>query len=151
PVATPECRPDRCHALGGSRDDTETGGGRPRAPRAQRSRSADPQPLFLIERTVKHSVTYWSVLLTGAALVAACTSPVNAPVSERASAAPLTMLAFGDTGYHYDYLAKKEYQRVVTQAQFEAKERKSWIEDKRPIEELAYPPTHQLPNGSVIA
>ncbi len=99
---------------------------------------------------MKHSVTHWSVLLTGAALIAACTSPASAPVSQRASAAPLTMLVFGDTGYHYDYLAKKEYQRVVTQEQFEAKERKDWIEDKRPIEELAYPPTYQLPNGSVI-
>lgn len=99
---------------------------------------------------MKHSVTHWSVLLTSAALIAACTSPASAPVSQRASAAPLTMLVFGDTGYHYDYLAKKEYQRVVTQEQFEAKERKDWIEDKRPIEELAYPPTYQLLNGSVI-
>jgi hypothetical protein len=62
------------------------------------------------------------------------------------------MLVFGDTGYHYDYLAKKEYQRVVTQEQFLAKERKDWIEDRRPIEEFAYPPTYRLPaNGSIIA
>ena len=66
--------------------------------------------------------------------------------------APLTMLAFGDSGYHYDYLEKEDYETVLTQEQFLAKERKDWIKDKRPIEELAYPPMYRLPvNGSIIA
>jgi tartrate-resistant acid phosphatase type 5 len=79
-----------------------------------------------------------------------CASPVSAP--QKTSAAPLTMLAFGDSGYHYDYLEKEDYETVLTRDQFLAKERKDWIKDKRPIEELAYPPMYQLPvNGSVIA
>ena len=62
------------------------------------------------------------------------------------------MLAFGDSGYHYDYLEKEDYETVLTPEQFLAKERKDWIKDKRPIEELAYPPTYRLPvNGSTIA
>jgi len=41
---------------------------------------------------------------------------------------------------------------VLTEEQFLAKERKDWIKDKRPIDELAYPPMYRLPvNGSVIA
>jgi tartrate-resistant acid phosphatase type 5 len=91
------------------------------------------------------------VALGIAALISACAAPASAPSKQR-SATPLTMLVFGDTGYHYDYLAAKDYQKVVTQEQFLAKERKKWIEDKRPIEELAYSPMYRLPgNGSVIA
>lgn len=75
-----------------------------------------------------------------------------APQQQSAPSAPLTLLAFGDTGYHYDYLAKKHYEKVVTEEQFRAEEREDWIEDKRPIEELTYPPMYRLPgNGSVIA
>jgi tartrate-resistant acid phosphatase type 5 len=62
------------------------------------------------------------------------------------------MLAFGDSGYHYDYLEKEDYETVLTQEQFLAKERTDWIKDKRPIGELAYPPMYRLPvNGSIIA
>jgi 3',5'-cyclic AMP phosphodiesterase CpdA len=64
----------------------------------------------------------------------------------------VSILAFGDTGYHYDYLEAEDYDMVVTELQFKEKERRDWIEDKRPIEEFAYPPTYRLPsNGSVIA
>jgi hypothetical protein len=96
--------------------------------------------------------TIRSILALGAAaLIVGCAAPANAPSKQRASA-PLTMLVFGDTGYHYDYLAAKDYRTVVTQEQFLAGERRKWIEDKRPIEELAYSPTYSLPgNGSVIA
>lgn len=87
-----------------------------------------------------------------AVLVASCAVPASGPGAQRESAAPVTMLVFGDTGYHYDYLAKKDYTSVVTPEQFLAKERRDWIEDKRPIEELAYPPMYRLPKtGSVIA
>lgn len=87
-----------------------------------------------------------------AVITASCAAPPSGPHAQRASAAPLTMLVFGDTGYHYDYLAQKDYTKVVTPEQFLAKEREDWIEDKRPIEELAYPPMYRLPKtGSVIA
>ncbi|HEU4747215.1 MAG TPA: metallophosphoesterase [Gemmatimonadaceae bacterium] len=64
----------------------------------------------------------------------------------------MTLLAFGDSGYHYDHLEAADYDDVVTMEQFIEAERKDWIEDKRPIEELAYPPVYSLPrNGSSIA
>src|SRR5690606_37950671 len=78
----------------------------------------------------------------------------TASTRDRSSAAsqPVTLLAFGDSGYHYDYLKTEDYETWVTEQQFLDKERRDWIEDKRPIAELAYPPMHRLPrNGSVIA
>lgn len=93
-------------------------------------------------------------LTVGVALLGACTSveaPRNAaPVAGRT--APVTILAFGDTGYHYDYLEPEDYETVVSEQQFLEKERLDWIEDRRPIAELAYPPMFRLPrNGSIVA
>jgi tartrate-resistant acid phosphatase type 5 len=91
------------------------------------------------------------------ALLGACTSADAPRDSAPAPTAamllePVTFLAFGDSGYHYDYLEPEDYATIVTQQQFLAKERTDWIEDKRPIEELAYPPTYRLPsNGSIVA
>lgn len=87
-----------------------------------------------------------------ALLVAACTAPTPRTVHESAAPAkPVTLLVFGDGGYHYDHLEKKVYEKVVTEAQFLAKERKDWVEERRPPEEFDSPPTYQLPStGSVI-
>jgi 3',5'-cyclic AMP phosphodiesterase CpdA len=91
------------------------------------------------------------------ALLAACTSghtPRETAAAPAVSAPfeSVSLLAFGDSGYHYDYLGPEDYETIVTQEQFLAKERADWIEDKRPIEELAYPPTYRLPsNGSIVA
>lgn len=92
-----------------------------------------------------------------AALLCACTS-VETPrdvAHARETAAPfkpVRLLAFGDTGYHYDYLEREDYETVVTEQQFRDKERADWIEDKLPMEELAYPPMYRLPkNGSMVA
>src|SRR5262244_4450147 len=83
---------------------------------------------------------------------AACTALQSAREPAPARVSPVTLLVFGDTGYHYDYLEKEDYEAVVTEAQFRAKERQDWIEDKRPIEELDFPPMYTLPrNGSIIA
>ena len=83
---------------------------------------------------------------------AACTALQSAREPAPARVSPVTLLVFGDTGYHYDYLEKEDYAAVVTEAQFLAKERQDWIEDKRPIEELDFPPMYKLPrNGSIIA
>lgn len=91
------------------------------------------------------------ILLLVTASIAACASPVHHETNE-ASRAPVTLLAFGDSGYHYDHLEAEDYDAVVTMEQFIEAEREEWIEDKRPIEELAYPPTYTLPhNGSTIA
>jgi tartrate-resistant acid phosphatase type 5 len=83
--------------------------------------------------------------------VSACSVP-SPSADGPAPSAPVTLLAFGDTGYHYDYLEKKDYEKVVTEQRFLAKERQDWIDDKRPIEELAFPPMYRLPkNGSIVA
>jgi hypothetical protein len=86
-------------------------------------------------------------------LLPACTSVDVAPTPPAARASSsASILVFGDTGYHYDYLEPEDYETVVTEQQFTAKEREDWIEDKRPIEELAYPPMYRLPrNGSMVA
>mgnify|MGYP003578439805 CR=1 FL=1 len=50
-----------------------------------------------------------------------------------------------------DHLDKKAYEKVVTEEQFMAKERKNWVEERRPPEEFDHPPMYRLPgNGSVI-
>ena len=77
-------------------------------------------------------------------LAAGCATPSR-------GAKPVTLLVFGDGGYHYDHLEKKVYEKVVTEEQFMAKERKDWVEERRPIEEFDHPPMYRLPsNGSVI-
>jgi len=103
---------------------------------------------------MEHSRRFLSAsLLSAALLVAACTAPE--PRTTRQPAAPgkqVTLLAFGDGGYHYDHLEKKVYEKVVTEEQFMAKERKDWVEERRPIDEFDHPPLYKLPhNGSVIA
>jgi tartrate-resistant acid phosphatase type 5 len=87
-----------------------------------------------------------------ALLIAACTAPSQQATRD---AAPqnkaVTLLAFGDGGYHYDHLAKKDYDKVVTEEEFLADERKDWVEERRPPEEFDHPPMYKLPsNGSVI-
>jgi tartrate-resistant acid phosphatase type 5 len=84
-------------------------------------------------------------------LIASCTS-VRTPPAATPAARPITLLAFGDTGYHYDYLEAEDYQSVVTEQQFLDKERLDWIDDKRPPAELDFSPMHRLShNGSVVA
>jgi hypothetical protein len=96
-----------------------------------------------------------TVLVFCAVVLSGCSS-VDAPRTEApaavAQAQPITILAFGDTGYHYDYLEPEDYETIVSEQQFMENERLDWIEDKRPIEELAYPPMYRLPhNGSVVS
>lgn len=80
-------------------------------------------------------------------------APRPARTGEQQPVAPaqVTFLAFGDTGYHYDYLEAGDYETVVSEQQFLEKERRDWIRYKRPLEEFAHPPTYRLPsNHSVI-
>jgi hypothetical protein len=94
------------------------------------------------------------VLLSAVALlVAACSAPTSRTTDASAAkpSTPVTLLAFGDGGYHYDHLEKKVYEKVVSAEQFMAKERKDWVEERRPPEEFDAPPMYRLPsNGSVI-
>ena len=93
-----------------------------------------------------------SLAAFAAALVVGCTSIEKPGLAPAAPAAPVTLLAFGDSGYHYDYLEAQDYATVVTEQQFLANERQDWIDDKRPVENLAFSPMYRLPrNGSVVA
>jgi hypothetical protein len=98
---------------------------------------------------------YFLTLLAPLALLAAaCTAPPTGTTQQThaAPSKPVTLLVFGDGGYHYDHLEKKVYEKVVTEEQFMAKERKDWVEERRPIEEFDHPPMYKLPSsGSVIA
>jgi tartrate-resistant acid phosphatase type 5 len=92
-----------------------------------------------------HPRFYSASVVVCAALLAAACATVPPP------AKPVTVLVFGDGGYHYDHLEKKVYEKVVTAEQFMAKERKDWVEERRPPEEFDHPPMYTLPgNGSVI-
>jgi hypothetical protein len=86
-------------------------------------------------------------------LIASCTAPAPRATQDTApQSKAVTLLAFGDGGYHYDHLDKKAYAKVVTEEQFMAKERKDWVEERRPPAEFDHPPMYKLPgNGSVIA
>src|SRR5687768_3596881 len=95
-----------------------------------------------------HSRLLFSSLFPAVVLLAAaCTAPT--PRAPRESAAPpskpVTLLVFGDGGYHYDHLDKKVYEKVVTAEQFLAKERRDWVEERRPPGEFDHPPTYRLP------
>lgn len=90
--------------------------------------------------------------LVAALITCSCSTPSGLKEQTSAASGPVTLLVVGDTGYHYSWLKKKDYDTVVTEEQFLEEEKRDWIEDKRPIEELAYPPMYRLPsNGSIIA
>jgi tartrate-resistant acid phosphatase type 5 len=93
------------------------------------------------------------ILFCSVLFVAACTAPTPRSATEATASPgkPVTLLVFGDGGYHYDHLEKKVYATVVTEEQFMAKERKDWVVERRPPEEFDAPPMYKLPsNGSVI-
>jgi tartrate-resistant acid phosphatase type 5 len=52
-------------------------------------------------------------------------------------------LAFGDGGYHYDYLEPDDGEGVTTLEAFVEKERLDWLDDKRPPAEFKPPPAHR--------
>lgn len=71
----------------------------------------------------------------------------KASVAERGSFAPMSILAFGDHGYHFDYMDPEEIEPPRNLEQAITLEREEWHEDKRPPSEFAtsslvvYPPT----------
>lgn len=98
---------------------------------------------------------YWVAALA-LSVLAGCSS-VDVPRQTRTgdqqavASTPVTLLAFGDSGYHYDYMEPKDYETLVTEQQFLAKEHRDWARYKRPPEEFAHPPTYLLPPlGSVV-
>jgi hypothetical protein len=60
-------------------------------------------------------------------------------------------LAFGDSGYHYDYLEFDDEPGPKTYEGYLEDERLEWLEDKRPPAEFAAPPAYRVPqSGSFI-
>ncbi|GFE82844.1 hypothetical protein GCM10011487_48440 [Steroidobacter agaridevorans] len=100
----------------------------------------------------KSSLWLSTIALLLSATLLSCRSVDVDPAKPAVQAATdVSILVFGDSGYHYDYLEAEDYEIVVTEENFKAKERRDWIEDKRPIDELAYSPMYRLPrNGSMI-
>ncbi len=73
-----------------------------------------------------------------ALLLAACAVEMPAADAFR----PVSILAFGDTGYDYDYLEAGDYEDAFTGREFIIHELDDWIEDHRPIEQFRLPPMH---------
>lgn len=100
----------------------------------------------------RRSLCSSTVALLLSVTLLSCTSVDVGPAKQPEQASSdVSILVFGDSGYHYDYLEAEDYEIVVSEQSFKEKERRDWIEDKRPIEELAYSPMYRLPrNGSMI-
>jgi predicted phosphodiesterase len=65
----------------------------------------------------------------------------------RAATQPVAeFLAFGDSGYHYDYLEPGDGAGILTPEAYLAHEREEWIEDKRPIAEFDAAPPYRRPD-----
>jgi hypothetical protein len=89
-----------------------------------------------------------ATMLAGLAFVPACHTPPPAPA---ASSQSITVLAFGDSGYAYEYLEQDDRVPPLSAEQFEAQWREEWLEDKRPLEDYALPATTVLPaTGGVV-
>jgi tartrate-resistant acid phosphatase type 5 len=81
-----------------------------------------------------------------AVIAAACTAQPAArqPIAE--------FLAFGDSGYRYEYLEADEGEGLTTHELFIEDERLEWLEDKRPPAEFRAPPAHQRSDtGTYVA
>ena len=62
----------------------------------------------------------------------------------------IQFLAFGDSGYHYDYLKPELQKNPQTVSQFQAAKLKKWLKQHRPEKDFVAPPMHVLP-GSQFA
>ena len=66
--------------------------------------------------------------------------------SQPAAQTPIAeFLAFGDSGYHYDYLEADDEPGPKTYEAYLEDERLEWLEDKRPPAEFGAPPAYRVP------
>jgi 3',5'-cyclic AMP phosphodiesterase CpdA len=90
-----------------------------------------------------------SFVVAFSALILGCATP---PASSPGTLRPISFLAVGDTGYHYDYLEAEDYEPPLTLQEFLAKERADWLEDHLPEADFQPSPAHVLAsNGGVVA
>jgi len=83
-----------------------------------------------------------NLLLTLALLAAGCASQPRV----------VQFLAFGDSGYHYDYLDPEDGPGLPTYEAFVEHEHLDWLDDKRPRAEFKPPPAYRVPaSGTWIA
>ncbi|HEU4515967.1 MAG TPA: metallophosphoesterase [Steroidobacteraceae bacterium] len=81
----------------------------------------------------------WAIALAGCAAQPAAKQPIA------------EFLAFGDSGYHYDYLEVDDEPGPKTYEAYLEDERLEWLEDKRPPGEFRAPPAYRVPQtGSFI-
>lgn len=83
------------------------------------------------------------VSLACAASLSACS--VNSSRDHQAD--KIQFLAFGDSGYHYDYLKPKLQKNPQTPAKFQAAKLKKWLKQYRPKKDFIAPPMYLLPGG----
>ena len=81
----------------------------------------------------------------------ACTSVPGSRATGGPARGAIELLAFGDAGYHYDWLASSEYQERKSARDVAVQELDDWIADKRPLVEFSLPPFHVLEQtGGVV-
>ncbi len=76
-----------------------------------------------------------------------CASPPAPPGatnsgSSSVDAFSVNLLAFGDTGYSYDWLEAEDHEHPLDARSFIIEELDDWIEDNRPIQEFRLSPLH---------
>lgn len=62
----------------------------------------------------------------------------------------IRFIAFGDSGYHYDYLKPELLENPQTAAQFQAEKLKKWLTQHRPEKDFVAPPMHRLADGKHV-
>ena len=86
-------------------------------------------------------------------ILALCTAFASACSADEPNAAPVSFLAFGDSGYHLDYLdADDVTPPFKSRAAFADRYRAEWMEDKKPLRDFELPAlTFHQGFGSYVA
>ncbi len=86
-------------------------------------------------------------------VLVSCQSSVEFDKQSTESDNEISIIAFGDSGYHPDYLEKKYYEKpFTTREEFIADHRKNWLRKNKPIDEFTVPAMEfHAPSGSYIA
>jgi len=110
----------------------------PPAPRIARLTEGLTPPAPAVARSTKG--------LTPLSLLIAVTVVAGCATSKPAAPAALSLLVFGDQGYHLDYLEAEDREPPRTLEEALALEREEWLEDKRPPAEFAPSSLVRLPS-----